>query len=79
VVQTHSTWKRYLGEIKPAFVSADNGFIRRYYREWHADILPILKHYPRAAFIVLEGADHSLQIEQEDEFNYIFRRFLFKE
>ncbi|RKX85978.1 MAG: alpha/beta hydrolase [Spirochaetes bacterium] len=43
----------------------------------YTDVFPLIKHYPRATFTVLDGAGHNLQIEQEDEFNHIFRRFLF--
>jgi len=43
----------------------------------YADVFPILKRYPRATFIILDGAGHNLQIEQEEEFNHIFRCFLF--
>lgn len=42
----------------------------------YADVFPLLKHYPRATFTVLNGAGHNLQIEQEEEFGHIFRRFL---
>ncbi len=43
----------------------------------YEDVFPILEHYPKGTFIVLNGGGHSLQIEQESEFNHIFRNLLY--
>ena len=42
------------------------------------DPLKLIDNFPRADFIILDGAGHMLQIEKEDEFNFHTERWLSK-